>query len=190
MVKTWELGWAAGLLEGEGSFTHHRNGDLVVSATMTDGDVIDHLQSIFGGTQRQFRLPSGKTAFSWRITNQAQAAGVMMTLYPLMGTRRQVKIVECLDAWKAKPLRKAMWTHCKNGHELIGDNLWITHEGKYEKRRCRECSRLRQIKYRDKKLIGPHPTPRRGMSFLCIDCGIRCENYHVHDSLWFAAGNA
>jgi hypothetical protein len=46
---------------------------------------------------------------------------------------------------------KRLWTTCKHGHELSGDNLRITHEGKYIKRRCLECSRLRTQKSRDKR---------------------------------------
>jgi hypothetical protein len=152
MISMKWLYWAAGVIEGEGCFTHHRNGDLVISVVMTDNDVIKRLRGTFGfGSMTQRSLPSGKIAFSWRSTNQAQTGGLMMTLLPLMSARRQVKIIECLDAWRSKPLRKALWSHCKNGHELAGDNLWITHEGKYEKRRCRECNRLRQAKYKAKQ---------------------------------------
>jgi hypothetical protein len=151
MLSMMQLGWIAGLLEGEGCFQHRRNGDLLIQIVMTDGDVIGRLQSILGfGSLGQSRLPSGKTAYRWSSTHQASTAGLMMTLLPLMGSRRDDKIRECLELWKAKPLPRQMWTHCKNGHALIGDNLWITHEGKYEKRRCRECSRLRQSKYKAK----------------------------------------
>jgi hypothetical protein len=152
MIATEWLYWIAGLLEGEGCFQHRRNGDLLVQVVMTDGDIIGRLQTLLGfGTLRQSRLPSGKTGFRWTSTHQANTAGLLMTVLPLMGARRADKIRECLKAWGAKPLRKAMWTHCKNGHELSGDNLWLIHEGKYEKRRCRECARLRQIKYKQSK---------------------------------------
>jgi hypothetical protein len=151
MISMLQLGWIAGLLEGEGYFGHRRNGDLVIQVVMTDGDVIGRLHTILGfGALGQQRLPSGKTAFRWTATNQASTAGLMMTLLSLMGARRADKIRESLRRWKAKPLRKSLWTHCKNGHELAGDNLWTIHEGKYEKRRCRECSRLRQSKYKAK----------------------------------------
>lgn len=154
MISMLELGWIAGLLEGEGCFQHRRNGDLLIQVVMTDGDIIGRLKTLLGfGTLRQSRLPSGKIGFRWTSTHQANTAGLMMTLLPLMGARRGDKIRECLNRWKPKPLRKAMWTHCKNGHELSGDNLWIIHEGKYDKRRCRECTRLRQIKYKQSKRL-------------------------------------
>lgn len=50
---------------------------------------------------------------------------------------------------------KRLWSTCKNGHELSGLNLKITYEGKYEKRRCNECARLRTQKYRNKIRSAP-----------------------------------
>ena len=38
-------------------------------------------------------------------------------------------------------------SHCKNGHPLGGDNLKITVEKGYEKRRCKACARDRKAKY-------------------------------------------
>ena len=68
-----ELGWVAGLLEGEGYFGHRRNGDLIIQIAMTDGDVIKRLQRFSAwSTFEQRHLPSGKTAFVWNLTNQAQ----------------------------------------------------------------------------------------------------------------------
>jgi hypothetical protein len=241
-APTFDLGWIAGLLEGEGYFGHRRDGEPIIEIAMTDKDVIDRFGTMLdlGRLPQQRLLPSGKTAYHWKLMKQAQVSGLMMTLLPLMGARRRAKIMECLDAWKGKsrwklgprcshghelsgdnliiahegkyekrrckeciklrmrkhrakkekPARapRTVSTHCKHGHELIGGNLRIGRDGKYEYRTCGECARLRQAKYRDKKRIGPYQTPRRGMSFLCIDCGVRCENYHVHDSLWFSAG--
>lgn len=115
---------------------------------MTDKDILDRMQSLSGlGSRKEMLLPSGKTAFGWSITNQRDAAGFMMLL-TLMGERRSAKIRHCLSEWKKKPLPKAMWSHCKSGHELSGGNLKIITEGKYDKRRCVECGRLRQEKYR------------------------------------------
>jgi len=138
-------------MEGEGYFGIRREVDLVAQLCMTDKDVVDKFHSIFGfGSRKERILPSGKTAYIWSSTNQSQTAGLMMTLFSLMGKRRAEKIMQCLAAWKSKPLPKSMWTHCKSGHALIGDNLRVIKEGKYEKRRCVECGRLRQQKYRSR----------------------------------------
>ena len=136
-------------MEGEGYFGLRREVDLVAQLSMTDKDVVDRFHNIFGfGSRAERVLPSGKTAYTWTSTNQSQTAGVMMTLFSLMGQRRAEKIIACLAAWKSKPLPKSMWTHCKSGHALTGDNLRVIKEGKYEKRRCVKCGKLRQQKYR------------------------------------------
>ena len=153
MIDVKDIYWAAGIMEGEGWFGCSKDAGiekgLTAALTMTDKDVVDKFASIFNfGTRKARVLPSGKTAYKWSVTNQAKAAGFMMTLFPLMGIRRQEKITQCLSTWMARPLPKKQWTHCKSGHELTGDNLKITTEGKYQKRRCIECSRLRTQKYR------------------------------------------
>jgi len=143
------LSWFAGIMEGEGYFGIRKSGGLTIEVTMTDKDVIDRVASLFSfGTRSEKTLPSGKIAYWWGVSKQSAAAGLMMTLYSLMGERRQKKIAECLAHWKATPLPKSMWTSCKSGHLLAGENLRVIQEGKYEKRRCVTCARLRQQKHR------------------------------------------
>ena len=150
MISTFDLGWIAGLLEGEGFFGLTQGKYLRIQVAMTDTDVIERLRLVlgFGYLDKTRRLPSGKIAYYWIVANQSQAAGLMMTLLPLMGQRRSEKIRECLVTWKKTPLRKALWTHCKNGHELSPENTRTIKEGKYLKRRCIRCAALRQAKYR------------------------------------------
>lgn len=148
-ITARQLEWAAGIMEGEGYFGIRRGKDLTIQLTMTDKDVVDKFAAIFNfGSKKERKLPSGKVAYSWTSTNQRQTAGLMMTLLTLMGKRRAEKIVMCLQAWKEKRLPNKMQSTCKHGHLLEGDNLKITHEGKYTKRRCIECGKLRQRKYR------------------------------------------
>lgn len=148
-----DIAWFAGIMEGEGYFGLRKNGGLTLEVTMTDKDVIDRVASMFSfGTRAERSLPSGKTAYWWGVTKQSAVAGLMMTLLPLMGKRRQAKIIECLTRWKETPLPKKRWTHCKSGHALTGENLKVIYEGKYAKRRCIECGRLRQQKYRSSKI--------------------------------------
>ena len=147
-VAVRDLAWAAGILEGEGYFGLRPQG-ITAALSMTDKDVVDRFHAIFGfGSRTERKLPSGKTAYTWTVTNQTDAAGLMMTMLSLMGERRQARIKECLMAWRDRAPKREFWTHCKNGHELSGDNLRLIQEGKYMKRRCVECGRLRQQKYR------------------------------------------
>jgi hypothetical protein len=148
-VTTAQLHWAAGIMEGEGWFGLRRGRDLVAQLSMTDKDVVDRFYSIFPtGKIKQRALPSGKIAYIWLVTAQSVAAGIFMTLLPLMGSRRAEKIIDCLVEWKKKPLPMKVWTHCKNGHELSGTNMRINKNGKYLKRTCKACQRNRQAAYR------------------------------------------
>jgi hypothetical protein len=147
-IAVRDLTWAAGILEGEGYFGLRPQG-ITVALSMTDKDVVDRFHSIFRfGSRKERGLPSGKTAYTWTVTDQADAAGLMMTLFSLMGQRRQARIMECLQAWKDRGPRRKYWEQCSSGHDLSGDNLKVIQEGKYMKRRCIECARLRQQKYR------------------------------------------
>jgi len=150
MIEIKNLYWIAGLLEGEGCF-EGRTGCLVISVGSTDQDVILRVKEIlgFGTFKAPRKLKSGKVFYGWSSTNQQKTAGLMMTLYPLMGERRRDKIVRCLDKWKMKTLAHKLKTKCINGHPLKGDNLIITYEGKYRKRRCKTCAMLRTRKYRE-----------------------------------------
>ena len=152
MIPLRDLYWFAGLMEGEGCFSLRRGCDLTIEVGSTDNDVIDRVKSIFDfGLVNQRNLPSGKVFHTWTVLGQTHAAGLMMTLLPLMGKRRSERIMQCLSKWKEKSLRQSLWTTCKSGHDLSGCNLRIVQDGAYTKRRCRECSRLRTAKYRSKK---------------------------------------
>lgn len=69
-------------------------------------------------------------------------------------TKAPLEIVDAVELQEKGRNGKRLWSTCKHGHELSGNNLRITTEGKYMKRRCNECSRLRTQKYRSKNNIG------------------------------------
>jgi hypothetical protein len=151
VLEARDVHWFAGLMEGEGWFglTNHRVQQLRVQLISTDKDVVDRAGQMFGfGVRAERLLPSGKTAYNWTVSTDEEAAGLMMTLLPLMGQRRSADIMACLDVWKSKPPHKRRWTHCLKGHPLSGDNLFLYQEGKYLKRRCKQCTADRQTKYR------------------------------------------
>jgi hypothetical protein len=152
MITSTQIGWLAGLLEGEGYFAYREVQGLTIQISMTDFDVIHRVSSLlgFGSIHKCPARPDRKQAWRWSAGGQPQVAGLMMTLLPLMGERRAAKIRECLALWKERGLPRRQWTHCKNGHELSGENLRLVTEGKYTKRRCVECGMLRMRKHRAK----------------------------------------
>lgn len=96
--------WAAGVLEGEGSFLLHRGVNPRVSAQMTDLDVLQELQRIFGGsiykTSRQ--KPHHRQAWAWMVMDATQAVEVMRRVRPFMLGRRGERIDRCLAVFDGR----------------------------------------------------------------------------------------
>lgn len=144
MININQLYWAAGIIEGEGTFIHTRN-YLTLRVAMTDEDIINRLQAIFNFGKIIKRKPlksNEKLMFIWSVTKQVHAAGLMMTLLSLMGKRRSDKIKECLKIWKEKEQKRMNELYCINGHKLE-DNIYIHNNVRI----CKECRKLRSQKY-------------------------------------------
>lgn len=103
LLSDTKLGWVAGILEGEGSFTlsssKGRSKRIRVSVEMTDIDVVEGLYEVTGigrvyiCTQRK---PEWKPSRVWAVSVRQDCFDLMQAVYPLMGKRRSAKIDECL----------------------------------------------------------------------------------------------
>lgn len=137
-MTTHDLYWAAGFLEGEGSFYFSRN-MLRVSAAQVSREPLERLQRIFGGPifgwrNKKYGKPSGQWCASPRLS-----AGVMMTLFVLMSPERKAQIQNALSAWKRYPTlgwHQRAKTHCPKGHPYDETNTVLLSRGK---RGCRTC---------------------------------------------------
>lgn len=97
-----DIFWTAGFLEGEGSFTLCGINPRV-SATQVELDPLEKLIGLYGGKVYPKKI-SGfgkKPVSSWVLQGQ-DAVGLMMTIYPLMCTRRQEQISYVLKSWKSR----------------------------------------------------------------------------------------
>ncbi len=100
-ARSEQVAWAAGLLEGEGSFLLKRKATPVVMAQMTDLDVLEAIQYIFNGniwtatTTQAHHKPSWR----WQTTGGFHGATVMRAVRPFMLARRGARIDECLATW-------------------------------------------------------------------------------------------
>lgn len=89
-----EIGWAAGFLEGEGTFNVNHNAlarsaSSKVSATQKQREPLERLQAFFGGSIAPFK------GVYWRwVVYGSRARGVMFTMFSLLSPRRreQVKV--------------------------------------------------------------------------------------------------
>lgn len=101
VIAVNELYWAAGFIEGEGWF--ESSSSFRAACAQKQREPLERLQRIFGGNITQSKIKTG-IIFLWRV-HGSRAAGVMMTLWPLMSTRRQQQIETTLAKWKAAPGR-------------------------------------------------------------------------------------
>lgn len=88
-----QLFWAAGFLEGEGSFIRHQLTERVSSGQMQK-EPLERLSSYFGGTIYQENV--GARQYQWQVSG-ALARGVMMTLFSIMSPRRKNQIRAALQ---------------------------------------------------------------------------------------------
>ena len=80
-----------------------------VLAAQNEKEPLEHLQMLFGGEialSRHKARASKAEHWYWQL-NGAQGAGLMMTLYSLMGARRKSQIADVLTRWRAAPQRPA-----------------------------------------------------------------------------------
>ena len=105
------LYWTAGFLEGEGSFFHSLrvgvkkySGTLTITAPQVQREPLERLTRFFGGRltlRTRSNVPNASPCFVW-VLYGGQAAGLMMTLYPLMSPKRQGQIRTALKKWRSR----------------------------------------------------------------------------------------
>ena len=100
---TLDIAWAAGFLEGEGSFRLNNKKRRVaqVVAVQVEREPLERIRSIFGGSNffKRGRLPPRPPQsdyWYWQV-NGARARGVMLTIYGLMSPKRRRQIRQALD---------------------------------------------------------------------------------------------
>lgn len=134
MIDMRELYWAAGFLEGEGSFiTRSNTNSVVVTAVQKEKEPLERLQRLFScGSMRK-----DKSCWVWAVSSY-QALGIAMTLWPLMSTRRQVAIEKMILVSKRTKyvhIPQQLRVYCKRGHKLSEVGYY-----RGNKAECRVCA--------------------------------------------------
>ena len=144
-----DLGWLAGIFEGEGSAGVYDRG-VCVYVGMTDRDIIDRIQELFPspGVTVQSRKPGRKSLYVWRIRQRETVAEFLRLVIPLLGTRRTAQACAVLaraedDGGLGSGHRRK--THCRNGHLYSKRNTSTNASGH---RSCRTCRRLQSQRRR------------------------------------------
>ena len=93
IMKVRDLGWLAGLLEGEGCFRLNRGKYPVIALAMTDEDVVVKAAILMKVVVYHYRN-------EYRIQVYGiHAIGWMMTLYSLLCSRRKSKVAGIIKFW-------------------------------------------------------------------------------------------
>lgn len=130
-MKMSDLHWVAGFLEGEGSFSFKSS--LALTASQVQLQPLQRLQSLFGGaifTEKRVQKRSTQICSAWYLYGY-RAAGLMMTLCPLMSPRRQEQIRLSLAIWRTKKIANGQRMACPKGHPYSQSS---------RPGRCRYCS--------------------------------------------------
>lgn len=101
MTTSQEYAWAEGLLEGEAYFGLYEPTQYPrIKVEMTDLDVLERLQSIFGGNinPTKKRNPKWKDTWNWTL-NGDEAVKCLRSIVNNMCSRRKEKISWILDQY-------------------------------------------------------------------------------------------
>lgn len=109
-LNEFEIGWIAGLLEGEGtfvvSFDPRRKGtyNVKIQVEMTDKDTIEKLNSIYPGRvwesnypSKYKRFPNAKPSWRWAISSKDKTKELATIIYPHMSSRRKEQLDRVLE---------------------------------------------------------------------------------------------
>jgi hypothetical protein len=104
-MRTLDIAWLGGLLEGEGYFTS-RNGSPSFKIDMTDVDTLTKAADLFRVKTNGPRQPKGKPTYRpiWSCSVHGyRAVGWMMTVYQFLGARRQEAVRAAIRKWNSAP---------------------------------------------------------------------------------------
>lgn len=105
-VSVSDIAWLAGFLEGEGAFVLTSKVQPMITVSQKDREPLDKLVSMVGGKVKKKCSQGYKKGWIYNVEIASRrAAGIMMTIFSFMSKRRQVKIMEILDAWKKHPTK-------------------------------------------------------------------------------------
>lgn len=144
---TADWAWAAGFLEGEGSFTH--DSGPRISANQVHRDPLDRLASILGGNVGGPYDGKGvrQDFHSWALRSRNLIITAFEPLCAWLSPRRVEQYKQSLETYLmadgsyrlARPCGTR--THCPQNHPYAGENLYVQPNGQ---RVCKTCTATRR----------------------------------------------
>lgn len=153
-----DLGWLAGILEGEGCIGLYRRRQTRVYIAMVDRDVMERVQALWPcPTGLRLKYPPQnashahhKVQYEWTLRRHADIKAFLGLVLPLLGQRRQAQAQPVLDYIAVAPGKggnnRDTRTHCIRGHEYSETNTRLDESGH---RVCRDCVHARYLLRRE-----------------------------------------
>lgn len=143
-MRSVDLGWLAGIVEGEGCISWNAGSDGYgtpqIQIYMSDRDVVARVATLFDSNLRgPYDKGLGNKQQYATSVGGAKAAGWLMTLFSFFGARRRDKTKEVLTQWSEwGPTRGKYSSRCVRGHAYDGYSSG--------QRTCSQCARVRYAK--------------------------------------------
>lgn len=108
--KLWsqiDIGYIAGLLEGEGCFLLRPERCPRIVIGMTDEDTITNLPIRLGIGSVSGPYDKGenrKLVWEWHVNSYTEAARLLLAIYPLMSARRKIQIFPLVENLKQRSM--------------------------------------------------------------------------------------
>jgi hypothetical protein len=151
MIPMHEIGWIAGFLEGEGFFTTVGRTEKTprIEAGQVDIGPIDRLHDRFGGKMWQelrggvYGRYKGNRQPFWRwYCPPSESVQIMMTIWPLVSTKRRLEIEKCLAIWKGAKIQPGLIKVCKGCGVAVREDTIVQksrEDGKGRRKWCMHC---------------------------------------------------
>lgn len=95
-----EIGWVAGVIEGEGCIRHAKRA-IRIDVAMSDRDVIDGLQLVTGVGKvyehKHFTGSKRKPMYVWVCARRNDVFHLLTSIVPILGERRRAQVVTALN---------------------------------------------------------------------------------------------
>lgn len=103
MITENKVSWAAGVIEGEGTFVFSKDKrsnyhKTAIQVEMTDRDCIQDLQATFGGSlwesnypAKYKAFPNAKPSWRWSVHKQKEVFDTLLHIMPYLKSRRLEK---------------------------------------------------------------------------------------------------
>ena len=93
------IGWLAGMYEGEGCIEKTSTRGYRLSIVSTDLDIIEKIQAFAGGSvypQKRYKAHH-KPAWRWRLGTKEEVVKLLTQMLPFLGNRRAYDALNALD---------------------------------------------------------------------------------------------